>query len=376
MKILALQTGFRLTTGGARVDFELLSALARLGHAIRVIMPSVNRGDPVPLGCSVCYIPSRGLRFPHSLGLVSLPWILKETRRYKPDILRDHSPYTFGLASLACGSLLGVPVVASFYHSESGAAQTWTQQHLYHRYAHVVTTSRFSLSQLGALNKDILGKASYVYIGIGSEFEPQEIKIKLWRSKHQLPLEGPIFSTAGALIMRKNHAFLIEVMDRWVSEGRSGSLVIVGEGPERTALRADIVRRSLSERIFLWDYLSREDYLALLNISTSFLFPSVMEGFGLAPAEAMACGTPAIVSDRGSLPEVVSQGTIGFVLPVDRGTDLWLEAMSALSDHPELRFQMSQVAIADMRARFNWDRAGQETADLYQEIVRQCKEMG
>ena len=64
LRILAIQTGFNLTAGGARADYEILAALARLGHAVHVVMPAVNRDQsPIPRGVTVRYIPARGLSF-------------------------------------------------------------------------------------------------------------------------------------------------------------------------------------------------------------------------------------------------------------------------------------------------------------------------
>ena len=331
LRILAVQTGFILTAGGARADFETLGALARLGHHVRIVMPAINRNDPVPPGVSIRYIPARGLKFAQSLGLAALPWLLQEGRRFRPDIIRDHSPYTFGVCTFALGRVLGVPTVASFLHAENGTVNTWTEERLLSHYDHVITISRFSLSQLVGLDVTLAPKSSYVYCGVGPEFKPQDTYAMQWRVERQLPPDEPLFSTAGSLIPRKNHAFLLDAMERWVSEGRNGTLVILGEGPERTKLTEDIARRGLEERVLLWGYLGQKDYLALLNASTAFLFPSLMEGFGMAATEALACGVPALVSDCASLPEIVRHETTGYVLPVGSGPQPWVSAMARWS---------------------------------------------
>ena len=89
----------------------------------------------------------------------------------------------------------------------------------------------------------------------------------------------------------------------------------------------------------------------------------------MAPAEAMACSTPAIVSDRGALPEVVRNGESGYVLPVDQGAEPWLRAMERLCDDRGLRARMAAAALADVRERFSWERAGRETDATFQRVI-------
>ena len=339
-------------------------------------MPSVNRLDPIPYGSTARYIPARGLKIPQSIGLMCVPWILKEAKAYRPDIIRDHSPYTFGLASLVSRSILDVPVVGSFLHPETGRHGRWVERRLLQHYSHVTTISQASFNQLVEQSPPLEAMTSVIYPGVSPEYGPNSPSDKReWLRIKNLDGCEPIFCTAGSLVSRKNHTFLIDVFKQWSQAGRPGSMIITGTGPLETELTRKVQEQGLTDRVLFWGYISPLDYVALLNASTAFLFPSLMEGFGLAPAEAMACGTTAIVSDRGSLSEVVRHGTTGFVLPVDHGPGPWLEAMSKLCDNPGLRFQMSQAAMADVRTRFSWDRTGQETADLYQHIVQRYAKM-
>ena len=116
-------------------------------------------------------------------------------------------------------------------------------------------------------------------------------------------------------------------------------------------------------------YQSETDLVRMFTNSIAFLSPSNMEGFGLAVAEAMACGTPAIVSNKGAFPEVVSHHKTGFVLPIDQGTDPWIKAMIKLSDDSALRKSYGQAAESRVRDMFTWERAGTETEAMYQHVV-------
>jgi glycosyltransferase involved in cell wall biosynthesis len=97
-------------------------------------------------------------------------------------------------------------------------------------------------------------------------------------------------------------------------------------------------------------YASEEEKIKILQLSDVFVFPSLMEGFGLAPAEAMSCGIPTIVSDRGSLPEVVGGG--GIVVELD--SQKWAEKIEELKKNDDLRKELSEKGITRANS-FNWD---------------------
>ncbi len=101
----------------------------------------------------------------------------------------------------------------------------------------------------------------------------------------------------------------------------------------------------------------------------AFLFPSQMEGFGFAPAEAMACGTPAIVSNKGSLPEIVSHGTNGFILSIDSTVDEWVNSMSQLINNRDLREKFSKSGVEHIHNSFDWNSVNKQTADFFTNII-------
>lgn len=395
MRVLALQTGFSLRAGGGRVDYGTLQALAAQKHSVLVALPGrAQFGPQLPAGLHPVYTGGRGLRFPQSLGLTSIPGLLRTVRSFRPDIIRDHSPYAFGFASLLLQRLAGVPVVGSFLHPEASGHFGWVERNLYRRYAHITTISKASARQLENIDPATRGKISTVYMGISDEYRPGVvIDEREWRLAHGLPAEEPIFCTSGSLVPRKNHVFLLEVVEAWKRQGRRGVLVIAGEGELRRSLERAIDARGLGGWVMIWppyapmqelearaqsigkdvadenEFTHPTDYIRLLHVATAFLFPSRMEGFGFSPAEALASGLPAIVSDRGALPELVRQGETGFVLPIDEGPQPWLAALQRLCQSPNLRTKMGQRAAADMRARFSWQRTGRETAAVYERVI-------
>jgi N-acetyl-alpha-D-glucosaminyl L-malate synthase BshA len=105
----------------------------------------------------------------------------------------------------------------------------------------------------------------------------------------------------------------VRVLER-VNRQRPAVLLMVGDGPERTAAQALARRLGVEERVrFLGQRDSAESLLALADL---FLLPTELESFGLAALEAMACGVPVIGTDAGGLPEVVRSGETGVLVPV------------------------------------------------------------
>jgi glycosyltransferase involved in cell wall biosynthesis len=297
--------------------------------------------------------------------------MLKVAETFKPDLIRVHSPYYLGIASLTVGRLLGIPTVACFHHSfETFLGARWTEMKLLGKFTHVITVSEFSRKQLISLDARLSKRSTVIYNGISEVFRPKQDDMSSWKRKQGLPVENPLFVTTGSLIPRKNILWLVDLMAAWIQARNPGVLVIAGDGPERTKIARKIASRGLDRHVVLWGAVDDETLVLLLQAADVFLFPSLIEGFGFAAAEALACGTPVIVSDRGALPEVVKHDHTGFVLPLHHGFTPWIEAMKILISDSTTRRTMAKAGLADIRERFYWDRAGLEVIGVYEQVIK------
>ena len=102
-----------------------------------------------------------------------------------------------------------------------------------------------------------------------------------------------------------------------------------------------------------------DELAALMAGAAAFALPSLMEGFGLTPLEAMACGTPVVVSDRGSLPEVV--GDAGVVVPPDGASVA--EALAPLLDDPDAAAALGEAGRV-RSLEYPWSRTAAGWADV------------
>jgi glycosyltransferase involved in cell wall biosynthesis len=113
-------------------------------------------------------------------------------------------------------------------------------------------------------------------------------------------------------------------------------------------------------------YIADADLPAVYGGAEAYVYPSLYEGFGLPPLEAMACGTPVICSSAASLPEVVGDAALSFD-PCD--TSALSTALIRLRADSELRADLQRKGL-DRATQFSWERCADETLNVYREAMR------
>jgi glycosyltransferase involved in cell wall biosynthesis len=206
-----------------------------------------------------------------------------------------------------------------------------------------------------------------VYCGVDERFHPQDpLMVATFRREKGLPKRFILF--LGTLEPRKNVVSLLEAYARLVaSDGRSvPALVIAGaKGWFYKEIFAAVERLGLAGRVIFAGYVPEEEKPLWYNAAELFVYPSLFEGFGLPPLEAMACGAPVIVSDTSSLPEVV--GDAGVKVPPGDVPSL-ADAMAAMLRHPTVRADWRHRGL-DRAARFSWPEAARQTVRVYERAL-------
>ncbi len=204
-----------------------------------------------------------------------------------------------------------------------------------------------------------------IYEGVDADYQPRpRIEVESFRREHGLPEHYILY--VGNLEPRKNLPRLIEAYARVRAPGVS--LVLLGpRGWEYDEIFRRVEALNLSGRVIFPGFVPREELPLWYNGAMIMVYPSLYEGFGLPPLEAMACGTPVLVSSSSSLPEVV--GTAGLQVAPD-DTDALAAEMQHLLDDPALRSELSQRGMERARL-FSWARMAQETADLYRRLLEE-----
>ena len=158
---------------------------------------------------------------------------------------------------------------------------------------------------------------------------------------------------------------VIEIFRR-VREKVKTKLVLVGDGPEMSLAEHLIEQHGLNDEVML---LGNQDSIGtILPVADLFVLPSQTESFGLSALEAMSCGVPAMVSDTGGLPELVTHGVDGFLLPVGDVSGMSEAAIGLLSDKSKLA-AMKEAARNTAVTRFSADRMVPMYEDYYLRVI-------
>ncbi|MCA1686879.1 MAG: glycosyltransferase family 4 protein, partial [Planctomycetia bacterium] len=173
----------------------------------------------------------------------------------------------------------------------------------------------------------------------------------------------------GGLSPHKNLPRLIEAFGRSGLGVEGFRLVLVGDTgdvfhthvPE---LRAAVARAGLGGRVVFTGFVPDEDLVFVYNRAEALVQPSLMEGFGLPPVEAMACGTPVLASTAGSLPEVVGDAGLSFD-PTDVGAIA--SGLRRVIDEPGLRAELAARALR-RASRFTWAASARGILDCFEEF--------
>lgn len=199
--------------------------------------------------------------------------------------------------------------------------------------------------------------------------ETQPQKLAAPRARYGIP-EGNYFLSLSAHAPHKNFPQLIRCFSALVESGEltDTSLVIAGPNPQRNPETRETLAKfpRTKSRVIIAGRVPDADLAALYSGAGAFLFPSLFEGFGIPPLEAMQCGTPVVASNTTAMPEVV--GEAGILLP-PKDTDAWCQAMLQLSRQPALRAALSQKSL--QRAKlFSWEKFMTQTLLGYQTSLK------
>jgi glycosyltransferase involved in cell wall biosynthesis len=360
------------TSGGETYERELLIHLAGLGVVNELILARHKR---VPAGVANLLVHrlkiARGLRWPVA-ALAFPPAIARLYRQTRFDILRVHSLRYIGPAALLARRLyrLDVPIVSHHHHLDPSPLNPLIERRVLQASERIVTVSEFSKRQLAGALGIPAERIEVVPNGIDEKFVPAPADPAL-KARYGLG-HGPVALFLGGLKPRKNLPFLLQAWRDVTAARPEASLVIVGDGPLGGAVRRQALAMGLGPRVVFTGRLPEADKVAHYNLADIFLFPSALEGFGLAPGEAMSCGLPVIASDEGALPELVAHGQGGFAC---RGGDraAFLEATLRLLDQPELRRRFGAFNRERVDRHFRWPRAARRVLDIYEEVVGDWK---
>jgi glycosyltransferase involved in cell wall biosynthesis len=231
---------------------------------------------------------------------------------------------------------------------------------------HVVVPSCFVRQEILRLLPFVdPGKITVTPLGIDPEFQPKGA------APGPLPRElaplVPYILFVGTIEPRKNLPLLLEAYLKAIAEhGLRENLLLAGrEGWNYGTVERLMQSGELRHRARLLGYVERKELILLYQNASAFVYPSLEEGFGFPPLEAMACGIPTIATETSSLKENLSGAAL--LVPPDSPGDL-ADALAAVLNRPEMRSGLSGRGLARAR-QFSWEITARKTLDCYQALA-------
>lgn len=211
-------------------------------------------------------------------------------------------------------------------------------------------------------------RVEVVYLAADDTFRKLTEKEKNMDILKKYQIDNKYILSVGTIEPRKNFAALIRAFNN-IKKSKTGSgykLVIVG----RTGWKSENTYQERENSPYIEDILftgriTDQDLVQLYNWAELFVYPSLFEGFGLPPLEAMSCGLPVIAYDTSSLKEII--GDAGILLAAGDESKLENQVLHVL-ENEVLREELCSKSLVQAK-RFRWEETAKKTLDIYNNII-------
>lgn len=209
-------------------------------------------------------------------------------------------------------------------------------------------------------------KIKVIYVATSPEFKKIDNKQLIHNVLRKYSLPQKYILYVGTLEPRKNITRLIEAFKKIKEKMKRGYKLILigGKGWYYKDIFSTIDRLKLNNSVIYLGYILREDLPPIVSGAEAFIYPSLYEGFGLPPLEAMACGVPTLVSDVSCFPEIAADAALR-VNPYS--IDDIAEGIYRILTDETLRETLRQKGLERVKI-FSWEKTARETLKLYNEV--------
>jgi len=231
----------------------------------------------------------------------------------------------------------------------------------------ILTVSQASKQDIQNYLRVPADKVEVIYNALDERLATPPTEAEMTRVRQRYQLDAPFILYTGNIKPHKNLDRLIEAYALMRRQGVvDAKLLLIGDEVSKYPnLRRLVHRYQLHPHVRFFGFVSDEMLAILYRLATVFVFPSLYEGFGLPPLEAMAAGTPVITSNVSSLPEVVGDAAV-LIDPHDAGA--LAHAMARVIGDPALRADL--VARGHQRVQaFSWQRSVARVREVYEELA-------
>lgn len=384
MKILLTTDCYAPTVNGVVTSvLTLKQALTEQGHEVRVLTlsnsaHSYQEGDVTYIGAVSAGMIYPGVRLRTAPALA----LMRRLARWQPDVIHSQCEFSTFLMARRLAAATGVPLVHT-YHT------------VYEDYTHYFSPSRrWGRAAVAAFTRWVVGQTACViaptqkvrrllegyHVAAPIAVIPTGIDLSRFtaaaddkvrqalRCRLGLPEDAVVLTYIGRLAEEKN----IDRLLRYVAgvEDENIRLLLVGDGPHRAALEAQVRELGLSDRVRFAGMVPREQVPDYYRAGDLFVSASSSETQGLTYLEALSCGLPALCLRDECLAGIIVDGVNGWQFR--DGAQFQLCLRRFLSD-PQLRRELAQNAAALARQEFSAESFGRRAEALYEQVIREGK---
>ncbi|MEV0156471.1 glycosyltransferase family 4 protein [Micromonospora sp. NPDC050686] len=381
-----------LVGGLGRHVHALSVALAAAGHEVTVVTRHAEGApleeyvdgvrvvraaeDPVAFPLATESLLAWTMAFNHTLTRAALR--AAATGGY--DVIHAHD-WLVAHTAMTLREHLDRPLVSTIHATEAGRHQGWLPTEM-NRTIHGVehwlgTSSERMIVCSGYMRDEVTGlfgvPASRVDV-VPNGVEPHRWRVPVAAvaaARARFAADGPLVTFAGRLVYEKGVQHLLAGLPRLRDRHPGLRAVIVGDGPYRPELQAEVHRLGLGGTVSMPGFLGGTDLPAVMAASDCFAVPSIYEPFGMVALEGAAAGAPLAVSATGGLAEIVEPGVTGMTFRPHDPEGLSDAVHALLSDTDRAR-ALARRARAMVDERYGWAAIASRTAATYASAIAQA----
>ncbi|MGY0007208.1 glycosyltransferase family 4 protein [Micromonospora sp. I033] len=380
-----------LVGGLGRHVHALSVALAAAGHEVTVVTRHAEGApleeyadgvrivraaeDPVTFPLATGSLLAWTMAFNHTLTRAALR--AAESGGY--DVIHAHD-WLVAHTAMTLREHLDVPLVSTIHATEAGRHQGWLPEEMnrtIHGVEHwlaaesgrVIVCSGYMRDEVGALFGVDPTRVDVVPNGV----EPHRWRVPgsaVAAARARFAGDGPLITFAGRLVYEKGVQHLLAGLPRLRDRHPGLRAVIVGDGPYRATLEAEVHRLGLGATVSMPGFLGGTDLPAVMAASDCFAVPSIYEPFGMVALEGAAAGAPLAVSRTGGLAEIVEPGVTGLTFAPQDPDGLTEAVHALLSDRDRARL-LARRARTMVHEQYGWSAIASRTAAAYAAAVAQ-----
>ena len=359
MKILHVETGRHLYGGPQQVIY-LARALRDLGHDNLIVCPP---GSGIDNAARASALPVRNL---FCAGDLDLPFAYRLTQfiaQLKPDIVHCHSRRGADVLGGLAASFADVPAVVS--RRVDNTEMRLVAALRYRPFRKVIAISEAIARELRDRGVEE-ERLAVIRSAVDADRFERGADCTAFRREFGVPDDAMLIASAGQLIPRKGHRYLLQAAADLRASHAGFRVLIFGDGNLRNHLQDQAESLGIADIVTLAGFRENlDDYVGCFDI---FVHPALAEGLGVAALKAAAAGVPVVGFEAGGLPEAVVDGETGILVAPGDAAAL-REAIAALLDDESLRMRLGSAGRKRMQQDFSIATMATMHVALYESVI-------